>query len=120
MAYPIFRYLLPAKVAGPALGSIRVGKVSEFKPNSGKLFRFGSKLGILIRTPSGEFRAFGAQCTHLGCTVQYRPDLEYIWCACHNGRFDLYGKNVAGPPPSPLEQYDVAAQGGDIFVSRKG
>ena len=50
------------------------GKVGELKPNSGKIFRFGSRPGLLIRTASGEYRAISATCTHLGCTVQYRGD----------------------------------------------
>ena len=119
IGYPVFRYLLPKKVAAPHLGSVRAGKKSDIAINSGKIFRFGSKLGILIHTPAGEFRAFSAKCTHLACTVQYRPDLEIIWCACHNGRFNLFGKNVGGPPPRPLEQYDVAIRRQDVYVSRK-
>jgi len=73
----------------------------------------------LIRTPStGEYRAFTAVCTHLGCTVQYRPDLQEIWCPCHNGIYDLQGRNVSGPPPRPLAQYQVHIQGQDIVVVR--
>ncbi|MBI2880558.1 MAG: Rieske 2Fe-2S domain-containing protein [Candidatus Tectomicrobia bacterium] len=119
MLYPVLRYLIPPKVPGAHLGTVQAAKAAELRPGSGKLFRFGSSLGILVRTPSGEFRAFNSQCTHLACTVQYRADLEHIWCACHNGHYDLYGKNIAGPPPRPLEQYDVSVRGEDVFVSRK-
>ncbi|MBI4391409.1 MAG: Rieske (2Fe-2S) protein, partial [candidate division NC10 bacterium] len=70
------------------------------------------------RTPAGELRAFSAVCTHLNCTVQYRPDLSHIWCACHNGHFDLTGKNIAGPPPRPLETFVVNARGNQIVVSK--
>ena len=62
--------------------------------------------------------AFSAVCTHLNCTVQYRPDLSQIWCACHNGHFDLNGKNVEGPPPRPLEAFAVNARGNQIVVSK--
>ena len=57
-------------------------------------------------------------CTHLNCTVQYRADLSHIWCACHNGHFDLGGKNIAGPPPRPLDPLVVNARGGQIVVSK--
>jgi len=118
MFYPVVRYLLPSKFATPHIGSVRVAKVSEVKPNSGKHFRFGKRVGLLVRTPAGEFRAFDAQCTHLSCTVQFRQDLEHIWCACHNGHFDLVGRNIAGPPPRPLTQFEVTVRGDEIFVSR--
>lgn len=63
-------------------------------------------------------KAFSAVCTHLECTVQYRPDMERIWCACHNGIYDLNGRNVAGPPPRPLDVFKVAVQGDDVVVSK--
>jgi len=88
------------------------------RSNSGMIFKFGSQPGILIKTPSGEIRAFSATCTHLNCTVQYRDDIQHVWCACHNGHYDLNGKNIAGPPPRPLEQYTVNIRGDEIFVSK--
>lgn len=117
--FPILRFLLPSKLATAHVDSLRVGKKSEVKPNSGKIFRYGSRVGILVSTPSGELRAFEATCTHLSCTVQYRADLEHLWCACHNGHFDLYGRNIGGPPPSPLPAYEVTVRGDDVFVSAK-
>jgi Rieske Fe-S protein len=54
----------------------------------------------------------------LQCTVQYRDDLHHVWCACHNGHYDLNGKNISGPPPRPLEQYAVNVRGDEIFVSK--
>ena len=50
--------------------------------------------------------------------MQYRPDLGQIWCACHNGHFDLNGHNVSGPPPSPLSAFDVNVRGDEIVVSK--
>jgi Rieske Fe-S protein len=117
--YPVARYLTPPKVAEIVTSSVVAATTAEVKPNSGKIFRFGSKPGILVRLPSGEWRAFSAVCTHLQCTVQYRTDLEQIWCPCHNGHFDLSGKNVSGPPPAPLESYDVNVKGDEVVVSRR-
>jgi cytochrome b6-f complex iron-sulfur subunit len=117
--YPVSRYLVPPEVAESTASSVKLAvKPADLKPNSGLVFKFGSRPGILIRTPAGELRAFSAVCTHLNCTVQYRSDLTQIWCACHNGHYDLNGKNVAGPPPRPLDGFGVNVRGDQIVVSK--
>jgi Rieske Fe-S protein len=117
--YPVVRYLVPPEVEESMAGTVTLPlKSADVPPNSGQIFKFGSQPGLLIRTPAGELRAFSATCTHLGCIVQYRPDLGQIWCACHNGHFDLSGRNIAGPPPAPLESFTVNVRGEDIVVSR--
>ena len=105
--YPVWRYLIPPAAAEPATDSVIAGKIAEFKPNTGALVKFGTKPAILIRTSDGQFRAFTAVCTHLECTVQYRAQTSQIWCACHNGLYDLSGSVVSGPPPRPLEAFKV-------------
>jgi len=117
--YPLLRYLVPPKTANLGSDSVVADRVGELKPNSGKIFRFGSRPGILVLTASGDYRAMSATCTHLGCTVQYRADMQHLWCACHNGHYDLNGRNIAGPPPRPLELYDVQVRGDEIFVRRR-
>ena len=116
--YPIARFMIPPRIIESSASSVSAAKVSELKPNSGKIFKFGSKPGILVQTPAGEYRAFSAVCTHLDCTVQYRSEEKLIWCACHNGRYDLTGKNISGPPPRPLEEFKVNVRGDEIVVSR--
>jgi cytochrome b6-f complex iron-sulfur subunit len=119
MIYPLVRYIIPPKMAEPTPTSVVAAKVSDLQPNTGKIFHFGTKAGLLIRTPEGEFRAFNATCTHLQCTVQYDSNGRKIWCACHNGFYDLNGVNVAGPPPRPLESYKVVQKGEDIIVAKR-
>lgn len=117
--YPLARYLIPPKVEESTGRIVTLSvKPADVKPNSGQIFKFGNQPGILIRTPAGDFRAFTAVCTHLGCIVQYRSDISHIWCACHNGHFDLNGKNVAGPPPKPLAEFTVNVRGDQIVVSK--
>ncbi len=117
--YPVLRYLVPPPVADLGGDQVIAGKTGELKPNSAKIFRFGSRPGLLIRNSDGSYRALSATCTHLGCIVQYRGDLQEIWCACHNGLYDLNGRNISGPPPRPLEAYEVHLRGDDVVVSRK-
>ena len=117
--YPVLRYLVPPPVADLGGDEVVAAKVGDLKLNSAKIFRFGNRPGLLLRIGEGEYRAFSATCTHLSCTVQYRADLHEIWCACHNGMYDLNGRNVSGPPPRPLENYQVHVRGEDLVVSRK-
>jgi cytochrome b6-f complex iron-sulfur subunit len=116
--YPVLRYLVPPAELNLGADQVLAATMNELKPNSSKVFRFGSKPALLLRTDTGEFKAMSAVCTHLSCTVQYRPDMKEIWCACHNGFYDINGKNVSGPPPRPLEQFAVHVKGEEIFVSR--
>jgi cytochrome b6-f complex iron-sulfur subunit len=116
--YPVLRYLVPPKASDLGSDAVVAGRVGELTLNSGKIFRFGSRPGLLIRTAGGEYRAMSATCTHLSCTVQYRPDLHEVWCACHNGMYDLSGRNISGPPPRPLESFEVQVRGDEIFVRR--
>lgn len=116
--YPIVKFMIPPQVVESAENSVVAGSVKEIATNSGKIFKFGTKPGILVRTASGELKAFSAICTHLDCIVQYRPDTKQIWCACHNGQYNLSGQNVGGPPPRPLEEYVVNTRGDEIVVSK--
>jgi len=116
--YPIVRFIIPPRQPEAATSQVVAAKVGDLAPNSGKIFRFGREPVLLILLASGEYRAFQATCTHLDCNVQYRADLEHIWCACHNGHYDLNGKNIAGPPPSPLARYDVTVRGDQIVVAK--
>ena len=116
--YPILRFLVPPRIAESSELNVVAAKTAELKPNSGKVFPFGTEPAIVIQTPGGEIRAFSAVCTHLACTVQYRDDLQQIWCACHDGHYDLYGKNIGGPPPQPLAILTANIRGDEIIVSK--
>jgi Rieske Fe-S protein len=118
MVYPVWRYLIPPVSGEPATQSVVAAHASQVAANSGLLFKFGSKPGLLIRTPEGELHAFNAVCTHLDCTVQYKADTSQIWCACHNGLYDLAGNVVSGPPPRPLERLMVNQRADEVVVSR--
>ena len=122
IAYPVARFLVPPETGEAATNSAVAGKSAALKPNSGLIFPFGSKPAIVIRTAEGALRAFNAVCTHLDCTVQFKADTSQIWCACHNGLYDLAGNVVSGPPPRALESFTVNVRGEpgaeDIVVSR--
>ncbi len=122
IAYPVSRFLIPPVSGEPATQSASAGRVAALRPNSAAIFKFGSKPGIVVKTAEGEIRAFTAVCTHLDCTVQFKDDTSQLWCACHNGTYDLGGNVVSGPPPRGLEQFVVNLRGegddAEIVVAR--
>jgi Rieske Fe-S protein len=119
LLYPIVRYLIPPRRSETAARTVLAAKTGELAPNTAKIFKFGNSPAILVNGADGQLHAFTAVCTHLNCTVRYEGDTGTLYCPCHNGRFDLAGSVISGPPPKPLEAYDVAVSAGDIYVSRK-
>jgi cytochrome b6-f complex iron-sulfur subunit len=117
--YPVFAYLKPPKQGEVEVSSVKVGKLAEIEKDTGRIIKFGTKPVILIRTAAGDLRAFSATCTHLDCTVQFKKDAGIIWCACHNGQYDLNGRNIGGPPPRPLDEYRVIVQADEVLISKK-
>lgn len=109
IAYPVLRYLSPPRVPEATTNQVEAGPVDdpELMGRGFKIVRFGAVPVILIRAGEDDFRAFSATCTHLDCIVEYQRAERRIWCNCHGGEYDLTGRNVAGPPPRPLERYEV-------------
>ena len=116
--FPIveFSKIPPRKEEEP--DSVVAANIKNLKPNEGIVFKFGSEPALLVLGPDGQLRAFSAVCTHLDCTVKYRPDMQKIHCACHGGTYDLNGRNISGPPPRPLTPYRVVQKGDDVIVFR--
>jgi cytochrome b6-f complex iron-sulfur subunit len=117
--YPVLRYLVPPVTSEPSQSEVELDvKASQIPANSARIVPFAGKAVLILRTASGELRALTATCTHLACTVQYRPDRSDIWCACHNGVYDANGVNASGPPPRPLTKLDVKVRGDRIVIRR--
>ena len=115
--YPALKFMNPPEVPEAAVNEASVGKAAGFKANAGKIVKFGSRPVLLIRVDETEWRAFSATCTHLNCTVQYQETSRQIWCACHNGFYNLNGQVVSGPPPRPLDEYTVHIRGDEVVIS---
>ena len=122
MAYPVGRFLVPPAGGEAPVDSAVAGRAGTLRPNSAAIFKFGTTPGIVIRTAEGDLRAFSAVCTHLDCTVQFKPETSELWCACHNGMYDLGGNVVSGPPPRGLQKFTVNLRGegddAEIVVTR--
>ena len=117
--YVIGRYLVPPQKKIGEVSSIIAAKVGDIPMNTAKIVKMGPKPVIVVHTLAGEFKAFSATCTHLGCTVEYRGDRGgYFHCNCHGGEYDLTGRNISGPPPKPLTPYHLSLRSDDIVVSK--
>jgi len=115
--YPVLRFVNPPEIPEAPVNEVSAGKVQDLAPNQARIVKFGSKPVLLIHSSETEWRAFSAICTHLNCTVQFQQSTSQIWCACHNGFYDLNGKVVSGPPPAPLEEYPVRIRGEEVVIS---
>jgi len=117
--YPILRYLKPLPATGPG-GPVRLTR-AEVDALETKRFVIVPAAGtriLVFRDQGHQLRAFDARCTHEGCTVQYVAAQGDIWCACHNGRFNLDGRVISGPPPKPLPRYGIREDAqGNVLVS---
>jgi cytochrome b6-f complex iron-sulfur subunit len=109
VGYPIVRFLSPPDVPESTGNQVEVGPISDpdLLAKGFKIIRFGNEPVIVLKVGESDFRAFAATCTHLDCIVEYRQAERLIWCNCHDGVYDLTGRNIAGPPPRPLARFDV-------------
>ena len=122
LGYPVYRYLAsPMEMASSAtaITEVTLKDAQKRAPGSVLMFKFGTAPAMLIHHLDGTWVALTAVCTHLGCTVQYEPQMNRIHCACHGGVYDpRTGANVSGPPPKPLKLFKVAVNDSGVLVSR--
>jgi cytochrome b6-f complex iron-sulfur subunit len=116
----ILRFIAPLKNNDFARESLRVGGVADILQNSAKIVRFNKDPVIVVRTEQGQFKAFSARCTHLGCIVQFKTDdgPPHFACNCHQSQFDINGNNFAGPAPRPLTALKVSVVDSSIIVTK--
>jgi menaquinol-cytochrome c reductase iron-sulfur subunit len=68
--------------------------------------------------PNGELLAQSNVCTHLACIVHWEADRQRFFCPCHDGVYDRLGNVVSGPPPRPLDRYQVKVENGQVWVGK--
>ncbi|MBI5935766.1 MAG: ubiquinol-cytochrome c reductase iron-sulfur subunit [Chloroflexi bacterium] len=71
----------------------------------------------VVRKSESEVRVFSDICTHLGCRVTWHPDIQHYISPCHDGHFDLLGKNISGPPPRPLDEFVTKIENGNLIAT---
>jgi nitrite reductase/ring-hydroxylating ferredoxin subunit len=77
--------------------------------------RFGTLM--LVQPRLGQFSAYSAKCTHLGCEVK-SATARTILCECHDSEFSTAtGERVSGPAEDPLKKYQVVERNGMLFLA---
>ncbi len=72
---------------------------------------------VVTQPTAGEFKAFSAVCTHMGCIVNSVSN-GTIDCPCHGSQYNITtGAVVAGPAPRPLSAQKITVSGGSIFLA---
>jgi cytochrome b6-f complex iron-sulfur subunit len=106
--FPVLRYLSPLRESHSTNEAELDAKAKqEVEADGYAIVPFGNERVLVLRDRQGHLHALSAKCTHEGCTVQYKADEAIVWCACHNGRYDLSGRVLSGPPPRPLAEFRV-------------
>jgi Rieske Fe-S protein len=122
VVYPVIRYLTPPKEGGgTGRATLTEDQKKDLQVKKFLILPIGSERVLLVKDKDSRLRALSAKCTHEGCTVQYQPSDEVIWCACHNGKFTLDGRVLSGPPPRSLAPFAVEGDlSGPVTVSKTG
>ena len=101
---------------GEGGGLVRVGSLDDLRIGEAKLMRHGVKPFFVVRTNETTVVALSAVCTHVRCILNFDRERRTIVCPCHDGKFNLKGDVLSGPPPRPLPTYEVSMRAGEVFV----
>jgi len=119
LLYPVIKFVFPP-YREPDKVLLPLSEFKNIELGAVKNFAWGAKPGYLKKVAEGNYIAFVAVCSHLGCTVTYRASEKKFFCACHSGWYDENGTNIGGPPPGPLRKLPVVLEGENIVVKREG
>ena len=72
-----------------------VANVDEVPVGSAVRFSTNAFDGYVVND-NGTIRALSSVCTHMGCTLEFRPEWSDLRCLCHSASFDLQGALANG------------------------
>lgn len=75
-----------------------------------------SKTTYLVIQEGSKTPIYGIRpvCTHMGCTVEWKPDVNRFVCPCHGSEYDAIGKVEKGPANSDLPLVTVIVKQNQI------
>lgn len=127
-----------AYIIGPAIQKeksenwVRLGPTSKVEIGTPTLFKATverqtgwivnqEEISVYVLTENGrDYVALSNICTHLGCRVRWIAEQTQFFCPCHNGVFDKDGAVISGPPPRPLDQYQMKVEGNQLYILLEG
>ena len=72
-----------------------VARLDELPPGTAARFTTAAFDGFVVND-AGEVRALSSVCSHMACTLHYRPEWQDLRCPCHGASFDLAGRLANG------------------------
>ena len=72
-----------------------VARLDEVPPGTALRFSTAAFDGFVVND-GGTIRALSSVCTHMGCTLHFRPDWQDLRCPCHDASFGLDGRLANG------------------------
>ena len=126
---PVIGYFIsPAAKKTSEDSWITLGPLENFPPGSPTQFNFtltqvngwersSKSYGVFVlRSDSGDVEVLSDVCTHLSCRVNWNEENQEFACPCHAAFFDRNGGVKSGPPPRPLDQYEIKLEGDQLFI----
>ncbi len=107
----------PEKRERGAERMVSAGMLDDYRVGEARMVRHGITPFYVVRLDATRVIAISAVCTHVRCILGYDGARRSLVCPCHDGRFDLSGNVLSGPPPRPLPSYAASVRAGEIFVT---
>jgi Rieske Fe-S protein len=100
--------------AGGGVTGTVLGEASQIPVGGGVIFT--AEKVVVTQPVKGEYKAFSAICTHVGCICNVVAN-GTINCPCHGSKFKITdGSLVTGPGSGPLPGRTIAVTDGKLLL----